>query len=196
MEQRVTSLNTKKMIAASLKRSMMHKPLSKITVSEIVTDCGINRKTFYYHFEDIPDLLKWMLEQETIEIVKQFDLVKDAEAVIAFVLDYVEQNKHMLECVHDSMGRDELRRFFRKDIFALVMGLIREAESLYGAYADAAYKEFLCDFLTNALEGQIIEVLRTRKPYDKERFIKYLISTMRSTLHGALTEQIMTVSGQ
>ena len=138
MVQRVTSLNTKKMIAASLKQFMMRKPLSKITVSEIVADCGINRKTFYYHFEDIPDLLKWMLEQETIEIVKQFDLVKDAEAVIAFVLDYVEQNKHMLECVHDSMGRDELRRFFRKDIFALVMGLIREAESLYGAYATSS----------------------------------------------------------
>ena len=196
MEQRVTSLNTKKMIAASLKQFMMHKPLSKITVSEIVADCGINRKTFYYHFEDIPDLLKWMLEQETIEIVRQFDLVKDAEAVIAFVLDYVEQNKHMLECAHDSMGRDELRRFFRKDIFALVMGLIQEAESLYGAYADVEYKEFLCDFLTNALEGQIIEVLRTRKPYDKEKFINYLISTMRSTLHGALTEQTLIVSDQ
>ncbi|WP_295208123.1 TetR family transcriptional regulator [Ruminococcus sp.] len=39
------------------------KPLSKITVSEIVADCNINRKTFYYHFEDVQSLLKWTLEQ-------------------------------------------------------------------------------------------------------------------------------------
>ena len=32
---------------------MEKKPLSKITVSEIIADCGVNRKTFYYHFEDI-----------------------------------------------------------------------------------------------------------------------------------------------
>lgn len=28
---------------------MEKKPLSKITVSEIIADCGVNRKTFYYH---------------------------------------------------------------------------------------------------------------------------------------------------
>ena len=188
MEQRVTSLNTKKMIAASLKQFMMHKPLSKITVSEIVADCGINRKTFYYHFEDIQDLLKWLLEQEAFEIVKQFDLVRDSEKVISFVLNYVEENKHILECAYDSMGRDELRRFFRKDIFALVMGLIQEAENLHGVCADAEYKEFLCDYFTNAVEWQIIEALRTRKPYDKEKFTRYLVSTMKSTLHAALLE--------
>lgn len=128
-----------------------------------------------------------MLEQETIEIVRQYDPAKDPEKVLAFVLDYVEQNKHILQCVHDSVGRDELRCFFRKDIFALVMGLIQEADSLYGACTDNEYKEFLCDFLTNALEGQLIEMLRTRKSYDKDKFIKYLISTVRSTLCAALT---------
>ena len=37
---------------------MEKKPLSNITVSEIIADCGVNRKTFYYHFEDIYALLK------------------------------------------------------------------------------------------------------------------------------------------
>ena len=48
----------KKTLAVSLKRFMEKKPLSKITVSEIIADCGVNRKTFYYHFEDIYALLK------------------------------------------------------------------------------------------------------------------------------------------
>lgn len=33
------------------------KPLSKITVKDIVERCQINRNTFYYHFRDIPLLL-------------------------------------------------------------------------------------------------------------------------------------------
>ena len=51
------SLNTKKEFAAALKHAMEKKTLSKITVSELITECNVNRKTFYYHFKDIYDLL-------------------------------------------------------------------------------------------------------------------------------------------
>lgn len=90
---------------------MKKKPLGKITVSEIITDCNVNRKTFYYHFEDIYDLLKWMLEQEAIEVVKNFDFLIDYEDAIKFVIKYVKENSHILNCAYDSMGRDELKRF-------------------------------------------------------------------------------------
>ena len=45
------SQQTKNMIAGTLRSLMAEKPFSKITVSEIVKICGINRKTFYYYFE-------------------------------------------------------------------------------------------------------------------------------------------------
>ena len=43
-------------------------PISKITVKMIVLDCGINRNTFYYHFEDIPMLLEEVIEDQ-IDVV-------------------------------------------------------------------------------------------------------------------------------
>ena len=89
MKHEEITMQTKKEFAASLKKLMEKKPLSKITVSEIAQDCDVNRKTFYYHFEDIYDLLQWMLEQEAVEVVKQFDLMVDYEEAITFVLDYV-----------------------------------------------------------------------------------------------------------
>ena len=64
-----TSLNTKRMLADSLKKALRTKPFSKVTVSEIVADCGVNRKTFYYHFEDIFALLKWTIEEDMAEIL-------------------------------------------------------------------------------------------------------------------------------
>ena len=54
-----------------LKELMRRKPFSKITVSELIKTCNVNRKTFYYHFEDIYDLLKWMLEQEAVAVVRR-----------------------------------------------------------------------------------------------------------------------------
>lgn len=38
------------------------KPFNKITVKDIVNHCHINRNTFYYHFQDIYDLLHQTFE--------------------------------------------------------------------------------------------------------------------------------------
>ena len=46
-------------LEASLKHLMLLKPLDKITISDLTTDCGISRMAFYYHFKDIYDLVEW-----------------------------------------------------------------------------------------------------------------------------------------
>ncbi len=55
------SIITKKAIAVSLKDLMKKKSLAKITVSDIVKNCNLNRQTFYYHFKDKYDLLHWII---------------------------------------------------------------------------------------------------------------------------------------
>ena len=45
---------TKAAIKATFISLLNKKPLNKITVKEIVEECGINRNSFYYHFDDIP----------------------------------------------------------------------------------------------------------------------------------------------
>lgn len=92
MKYEITSLNTKKLFAEALKKIILQKSFSKVTVSELIRECGVNRKTFYYHFSDVYDLLKWTLEQEAIDVVKNFDLIIDYEEAILFVMDYIEKN--------------------------------------------------------------------------------------------------------
>ena len=41
---------TKLALEESLKRLLLKKPLDKITINDLTTDCGISRMTFYYHF--------------------------------------------------------------------------------------------------------------------------------------------------
>ncbi|WP_294408954.1 TetR/AcrR family transcriptional regulator C-terminal domain-containing protein [uncultured Ruminococcus sp.] len=155
---------------------------SKITVSEIVADCNINRKTFYYHFEDIQSLLKWILEQEAVEVVKNYDLMLDYDEVLNFVLDYVEENKHILNCAYDSMGRDELKRFFYNDFYGICRKLIESVEKLVNATISEEYKDFVSNFYTEALAGNLIEILRSKQPYDRKKLIKYVTVILQSSL--------------
>lgn len=51
----------------SCKRDSLKKPISKIKISEITDACGVNRQTFYYHFDDIYDLLKYLFTTEALK---------------------------------------------------------------------------------------------------------------------------------
>ena len=66
---------TKTELASALKGLMRTKPFNKITVSELVEKANINRKTFYYHFDNIYSLLKWMFDEEAVLIFKDITLL-------------------------------------------------------------------------------------------------------------------------
>ncbi len=186
MKHEVTTLNTKRTIAASLKKFMEQKPLSKITVSEIIADCGVNRKTFYYHFEDIYALLKWMLEEEAVDVVKQFDLLVDYREAVLFVTDYVRQNKHLLCCAYDSMGRDEMKRFFYADFIDIAHRVIADTERQLGVQAEPQFKEFLARFYTEGVAGLLIEEITGDCCGDPELAVAYLSRILKGSLPGVL----------
>ena len=51
---------TKNALAMALKQLMKTQGFDKISVSEICKECGMNRKSFYYHFRDKYDLVNWI----------------------------------------------------------------------------------------------------------------------------------------
>ena len=108
MKHSVTTNNTKKLLADSLKHLMSQKPFSKITVSEIIRDCNINRKTFYYHFQDIYALFKWILDEEAFQPVKGFDLLTDYTQAVRFAMNYILDNRYLLNCISDPVAVNEL----------------------------------------------------------------------------------------
>ena len=186
MKYETANFNTKKMLSAALKRAMESKPLSRITVSEIVRACGVNRKTFYYHFEDIYALLKWTLEQEAVEVVKNFDLLVDTEDAVSFVIDYAQTNRHILNCAYDSIGRAEMRRFFLSDFMDIVSTAIDRTEEEAGLRIDKRFKRFLADFYTEALAGILIHLFTGSVPYDREEIQKNILLILKTAIPNAL----------
>ncbi|MBP1560445.1 MAG: TetR/AcrR family transcriptional regulator C-terminal domain-containing protein [Oscillospiraceae bacterium] len=182
MKHEVTSMYTKKALSESLKRFMQTKPFSKITVSEIIGDCGLNRKTFYYHFADTRDLLKWTFEQEAIEVVKGFDLLIDYKDAILFTMDYLEQNQHMLNCVYDSVGRDELKIFLYNDFFEIGNMIVSSAEKAVGKHLPEEYKRIVVTFYTEGIAGIIIEWMKGEIKYNKATTVEYISSLFKNGL--------------
>lgn len=195
MKHEVTSLNTKRTLAESLKNVMKRKSFSKITVSEIIADCGLNRKTFYYHFEDIFALLKWMFESEAIEVVKQFNLLVEYEEALAFIMDYIEKNDYILSCAYDAIGREQMKRFFFADFIELVTSIIDSAQEEAGRCLDAAYKQFLSCFYTEALAGMLLDWMKNCKDRNRQQVIDYLVHTMKASLMGILQQATVRGAG-
>ena len=103
------SAYTKQAIKNSFLKLLNARPLNQVTVKAIVEDCGINRNTFYYHFEDIHDLINWMFNEEVKKIIDNFDK-SNYENFLNSVLDYIEENKHILNSAYNSFGREQLKK--------------------------------------------------------------------------------------
>ena len=88
---------TRKAIIDSYARQLLTKPVDKITVKDIVEDCGISRNTFYYHFKDIMDVLEWSFRRATQELAqKSLNTENRIESLTEYVT-FVRNNRKKLD---------------------------------------------------------------------------------------------------
>lgn len=92
-------------------------PLDKITVRMLVENCGLNRQTFYYHFQDIYDLLRWMFQEEAVSLLHQHEGALLWQDGLLQLFHYIEANRAVCLCALNSVGWDCLKRFFEADIY-------------------------------------------------------------------------------
>lgn len=187
MKYQAASLKTKKALAESLKKLMRTKPFSKITVTEIVNDCGVNRKTFYYHFEDIYALLRWIFEEEAVSILKRFDLINNYDEAMDFILNYVEENRDLLRNAYAAFGSVELGHFFHTSLSDLTGKLIRSTEEKTHRRLPESVREYLCEFLTEAASGMLLNNISGAWQADKSQKVRPRI--VREAILGVLMEE-------
>lgn len=113
------SERTKWNLAAALKEKMAKKPLEQITIQELTEQCGVQRRTFYYHFEDIYALVRWMFQEEAISLLNQREgSLLWQEGLLQLFL-YLEENRAVCLCALRSPGHDALKRFFGANLEAI-----------------------------------------------------------------------------
>lgn len=190
MKYEVTSQMTKQAFASSLKKKLKTKSLSKISVTELVEDCHLNRKTFYYHFNDIDDLIKWIIEQELSQLLSTFDENNQIKDIIYIVINYVKQNYDFYECILTSKGYLDIKEFLHHEFQKVVI-------KTFNKYCNdpqmpEAYKNFLIDYYTVSLSGILIHYLTKEiriSQKELEQKVTYLDNYLKNSLPYILNHQ-------
>lgn len=180
MKKEDISLSTKRKLAGSLKKLMAKKDFDKITVREILEDADVARPTFYYHFEDIYDLMKWMFDTELLSLLKKSKSCVTWDDGMRLVLQYVEENRRVCLCAYRSVGRDMLQQLFFQNTRA-IMGKFVDT-LLTDIPAKPEDVPFITDFYTMALVNVLIQWML--KP--EERTLEDVIAQVDVAVHGAI----------
>ena len=168
MDSHIHTDMTKRLLTDSLKRLMAQKPLNKITIREITEGCGVNRQTFYYHFEDIYDLLRWMYRQEALALLDQREGVVIWQDGLLQLFRYLEENREVCLCALHSVGHGHLRQFFRSEIYDIIYRTIDQMET-DGLSEDE--KAMLTNFYVSALAGMVESWLLGEIPCRPEELV-------------------------
>ena len=176
--------STKDAFAAALKQMMAVKPMDKITVKDLVEICGVNRQTFYYHFDDVYDLLEWVFEEDANRVLPK-EIVCDhwREDVMQF-FEYLYENHTFALNVYNSNSRLYMLRFLKQRLQNCIKGfaeIVCENRNI-----DRQDFDFVVEFYANGIIGLISQWLdlgmKLPQSITKERFLHVLDNSVENML--------------
>ena len=97
---------TKRAIQEAFLAVLNEKPLGKITVKDITDRCGINRNTFYYHYQDIPALLEEICQNQVENIISKYPTLNSIEDCLDAAMQSVLENKRAIMHIYNSDNRN------------------------------------------------------------------------------------------
>ena len=164
---------TKRALGASLKALMQTRPFHKVSVGDICEHCGMHRKSFYYHFQDKYDLLNWVFYSEFMHLL---DTTPQTElwTYMQRMCEYFAQNQQFYLNAFSIEGQNAFSDTFNETL-----------ESIFSAYLrqeirDDAFREFYCDFFSDAFRCALLRWLRVGKPASAEQFVALCRRTVDS----------------
>ncbi len=99
---------TKPAIMDSFIRLSQQMPIDKITVTKITKECGINRNTFYYYYNDVYDLLEEIIytKMQKLFVIDENNYDDSWKASLRLIGQYAIKNEEFIKALYHSMGRD------------------------------------------------------------------------------------------
>lgn len=120
----------KETIAQAAKTLLLEKGVKKLTVKDLVEECRITRQAFYYHFEDIPALFRWMFERDTARTMLEAQNLRDGEQRLRYLFVVAINALPYVKKGIESNYRDELEQYLTQYLQRLFEQVCDE-EGLY-----------------------------------------------------------------
>lgn len=162
---------TKRALASALKELMTEEPFSKISVTDICERCGMNRKSFYYHFKDKYDLVNWIFDSEFLLLVRD-NSAKTSWELFDVLCHYLYDNRKFYKPALQIEGQNSFSDHFREMLRVTL-------RSSFSGFLDE-YEDFQLNFYADALVYTIERWLTSKKCDTPDEFLKKIGSCARS----------------
>ncbi len=97
---------TKKAIKETFLALLRERPLSEITVKDLVAACGINRNSFYYHYQDLPTLIEEIVKEQAEIIIQQYPSVSTIVECFDALTEFATHRKKEIMHIFRSINRE------------------------------------------------------------------------------------------
>ena len=175
---------TKRALEASLKSLLLQKPLSKITVTDITEDCGINRMTFYYHFKDIYDLVEWCCQEDASRALAGKKTYETWQQGLLQIFEAVRENKPFILNVYRSVSREQVENYLYKVTYALLDGVVEEQAQ--GMSVRQEDKAFLATLYQYMFVGLMLDWIKSDMKEDPQAIVSRLELAIHGNIRAAL----------
>lgn len=175
---------TKHALAESLKKLLLKKPLNKITINDLTTDCGISRMAFYYHFKDIYDLVEWTCLEESRKALQGKKTYDTWQEGLLQIFEAVYENKPFIINAYNAVSREQIENFLFQLTHDLIISVVEEQARSTSLTQEQ--KSFIADFYKYSFVGIMLDWIRQGMKSDYTDIWK----NMCITLHGNITNSI------
>ncbi|MEG1241415.1 MAG: TetR/AcrR family transcriptional regulator [Oscillospiraceae bacterium] len=161
---------TRKEIVASFLRLLEKKPFAKITIKDIADDCGINRNTFYYHYQDIYGLAEAIFIKDVEKEIAHTQWYENWQEFYLKSIRFFKEHVNITYNIYNSVKRDKLENYVFRITNTFMRDFVnRDAEGLSVSEED---RRFIADFYTYAFEGVALNWVENGMKQEPEELIQ------------------------
>ena len=176
---------TKRALEQSLKNLLLKKPLTKITVSDITDDCGINRMTFYYHFKDIYDLVEWSCLEDAKMALEEKKTYDTWQQGLLQIFKAVQENKPFILNVYRCVHREQVEKYLQPLVDQLLLNVINEEAA--GITVRDEDKQFIAQVYSYMFIGLMLDWINDDMREDPQQIVEKLSKLIKGSVSVALS---------
>lgn len=175
---------TKLVLAYGLRKALENKPLNKVTIHDIAEICEVNRQTFYYHFEDITDLVEWMIMQEADKALANNKTYATWQEGFLSIFEMISNDKTFMMNVYRHSNRETLEMHLYRVVYKLIYDVVEEkAKDMVVKEED---KAFIANFYKYGFVALVLDWIKN----DMKEDPKEIISRLNVLIDGTIVHSL------
>lgn len=164
--------STESVLLGALKKILPTKPIDKISVKDIVTECGFTRQTFYNHFSDIYALVERAAYLNTKKILDNVSDYENWQKGFYDVMVVIRDNKSAIDNVYHSAYRDLMEKYIYEIISGYIIAIVEK--QAIGMNVDQKHKNFIAHFYSLAFIAVIFEWVQDGMKDDPQEIVEQI----------------------